>query len=699
MDCYPICLGRLVATLAVSLIVSFSSALPDKAAQALASSAMEVSDEKERWLQLKEEITYHDDLYYKKATPEISDAQYDALKREFIRLNNLFEGRDEADAVGDDRQGGFSQARHFAPMLSLEKAYSESELIGFHNRIVEAAGEAEIRYSIEPKIDGMAVSVLYENGEFVRAVTRGNGTVGEEISENVLSIDGFPRRLAGSSLPERVELRGEIFVTFEDFRKVNEGRIARGEEAFAHPRTLAAGSAKLSDPGAVKGRRLSIVFFGLGLFDPIEDAPSSQAQFYDLAAEWGLPILSERLEAEGENSLLSAVQAMQEERLSLPFATDGSVVKVDSFETQQKLGESREAPYWAIAYKATGALVETNLLGVTLQVGRSGALTPVAELEAVKISGSLIERASLHNFNEVEKLDLRIGDTVFLKKAGEIIPQVMGVNYAKRDPASRPFVRPKTCPTCGAGLTGSDSGAKVYCLADSCPERIKRRLEHFVSREAVNMEGWGAATLGALVDKGLVNDIAGIYELDRESFEKLDYVGAVTADRLLSARDSSRREDLWRFVYGLGIPGIGEVRAKRVARALTKLDDLQDFEDLQVGDWERMRMADYFANPSRRAEFSRLLSMDVCTQSYDTDDLGNSKLFGKTFAFTGKLESMTRSEAMDQLQEKGALAFQSLTAECDYLVVGSSPGSKLSDAKRRGIEILNEAQFIELLNP
>ncbi len=698
MDCYPICRGRLVATLAFSFIVSFSYALPEKPSHEGATTAG-VSAERERWLQLKEEIAYHDELYYKKAAPEISDAQYDALKRELLRLEKRFGEGSESEAVGDDREGGFSQARHFRPMLSLEKAYSESELVRFHRRIEDAAEGTDVRYLVEPKVDGMAVSALYENGEFVRAVTRGDGFVGEDISANVLVMDGFPLRLAGTLLPERVELRGEIFVSFEDFRRVNEERMAKGEEAFAHPRSLAAGSAKLSGADAVKERRLSIVFFGLGLFEPSENAPSSQAELYHQMAGWGMPILSERLEVEGEDSLLAAVAAMQEKRLSLPFPTDGSVVKVDSFATQRRLGESREAPYWAIAYKAKGALVETRLLGVTFQVGRSGALTPVAELEPVTLAGSEIERASLHNLQEIERLDLRIGDTVFLKKAGEIIPQVVAVDFAKRDPASRPFVRPERCPFCDGELRSEAERAKLFCVSACCPERVKRRLEHLVSPRAIDMDGWGPATIEGLVDSGQVDDIADLYLVDRGMLLALDHIGPTLADRLLEAREASKLRPLWRFVFGLGIPGVGEVSSKEIAASMDGLDDLGHWKDAALGGRQAQALSDYFEIEENRRELERLVELGVCIKSMATIGEAAGRLSGKVFVITGRLDSMTREQAIREIEAAGGIVRRTLTRDCDYLLVGSSPGSKLADAQLRGVQIIEELEFLGLVRP
>ncbi len=696
MDCYPIRLGRLAASLACLLILScsfcsFGSELGSK------ESPSAHAEGRERLLQLRAEIAYHDDLYYKKAAPEISDAEYDALKRELRRLEALYPEAAVEESVGDDRAGRFPEVAHLVPMLSLEKAYSESELLAFHRRVVAEAGTDDVVYSVEPKMDGMAISVVYEDGVFVRALTRGDGVKGEDISENALRIAGLPRRLSGERCPRQVELRGEVFVRFEDFREVNVERLEAGEEAFSHPRSMAAGSAKLGDPREVAGRRLSIVFFGLGAFEADEAPPATQAEFYERAKEWGLPVLETVVEVKGEAALLQAVEAMQQERLALPYPTDGTVVKVDSFALQDLLGASRSAPHWALAYKSSGRYVETRLLGVRFQVGRSGALTPVAELEAVELAGSTVQRASLHNFAELERLDLRAGDFVYLEKAGEIIPQVVGVDFAKREPESRPFVRPVDCPFCGRALFREDGRAKVYCLNEACPERVKRRLEHFVSRGAVAMEGWGAATVAGLVDKGYARDIADLYRVDASMLVELEHVGEESAERLLRAREASKNAELWRVVYGLGISGIGDVRARQIAARLSGLEELAGLEVVEEDGAIEAALAAYFEDVAHREELERLVGMGVGIRSDNTGAEEGGSLSGKVFVFTGRLASFTRAEATDLVTRAGGAVRSSVTSECDYLVVGAAPGKKREDAEERGIVVLGEADFLALL--
>lgn len=660
--------------------------------------------ERERLLQLREEIAYHDDLYYKKAAPVISDAEYDALKLELRKLEALYPEASAEESVGDDRVGRFLDAAHLAPMLSLEKAYSESELLAFHEQVATLAGTENIAYSVEPKIDGMAVSVVYEDGVFVRAVTRGNGVQGELISENTLEIPGLPRRLSGSGFPKRIELRGEIYITFDDFRKVNLERIDAGKDTFSHPRSLAAGSAKLGDPGEIARRRLSIVFFGFGDFS--SDSPTSQSDLYELARSWGVPVLSKTMTVEGFEALSDAIENLQKERLSYPFPTDGTVVKVDSVELQRKLGESRSAPHWALAYKSSGQMIETRVLGITLQIGRSGVVTPVAELETVELAGSRISRASLHNVAEIEEMDLRIGDTVYLEKAGEVIPQVKGVNFAKRDSFSVPYVFPDTCPSCAETLFSSAEEVRVYCVNENCFAKIRRRLEHFASPQAVAIDGLGTARIEALVEQGGVRTIPDLYRLDIALLLNLEGFTFVSAERLIAALQASKDRDLWRFVFGLGIPNIGKVRAQAISKNLRSLEDLVS---LVEADFESGGRAGVWGlRPSVRDSLLAFLSVEDNRRLIDDlVELGVSPrvdkvntdfpLAGMTFAFSGRLPTLTRIEATELVEAAGGLVRTSLSKHCDYLVVGADAGNKVLEASKLGIAVIDEMELKRLL--
>lgn len=663
----------------------------------------------ERLERLRAEISYHDDLYYRKAAPEISDAEYDALKKELRLLESMYpDGAPESNRVGDDRTGESREFRHGAPMLSLDKAYSESELTAFYEGARERSGRGEIACLVEPKVDGVAISVLYEKGEFVRAVTRGNGRVGEDVSENALMIAELPRRLLGEAVPERIELRGEVFVSFEGFRRINEERIAAGEAPFSHPRNLAAGSLKLGDADESAARGLSVVFFGYGDYQAQGGEPESQSAFYASAIQWGAPALDEVRAARGLGHLLEAVEAMQAERIAYSFPTDGLVVKVDSRELQRALGASAGAPRWALAYKVSTERVTTRLLGITAQVGRTGLLTPVAELEAVELAGSRIERASLHTFGEIERMDLRIGDWIYLKKAGEIIPQVLGVDFARRDPSAARFEFPHACPSCGRDLSESAGGAKVYCLHEECPERLCRRIEFFVSRDAVSIDGLGEATLRKLVAAGALGDVSDVYRLTVDSLQEAGIGSVVVAERILASIEASKDEPLWRFIRGLGIPGVGEVRSQNVAAAFDDLErfarlDEKDFATggrmalLGLGPTTEQALRGYFLDQRNREEIVRLVDLGVIARSKEAELALVSSVWGKTFVFSGRLDAFSRDEAKALVEGKGGRVKSSIDERCDYLVVGEKPGKKRDEAKRRGVAILSEREFLGLL--
>lgn len=654
---------------------------------------------------LREEIAYHDDLYYRKAAPEISDAEYDDLKRELRRLESLIPAESIPEKVGDDRTGKGREIRHGKPMLSLEKAYSDEELKAFYERVASFSGGQDIAFWVEPKVDGMAISVVYENGEFSRALTRGNGRVGELVSENALMIANLPRRLGGESVPERVEMRGEVFVGFSDFRKLNERRLEAGEVPFAHPRSVAAGAMKLIDRAEVGERSLSVVFFGYGAFESSRGEPESQSTFYARAMEWGLPVLEVSRRVKGFDELRAVVGELANGRAVYPFPTDGLVVKVDDVSLRSRLGDGSAAPRWAIALKFETKRVETRLLGVTVQVGRTGLLTPVAELEPVTLSGSEIARASLHNAGVVERLGLGIGDVVYLEKAGEIIPNVVGVNAAKRGDGIVPYVCPVKCPSCGAAV--EERGARRYCRNRECPEQVCRRIEHFASSRALGIAGLGPATIAKLVASGALADVSELYSLRLEDFETAGLGMGVSARKLLLEIERSRNAELWRVLVGLGIPGIGESRAKALA---TALGDLEAFAGLAETDFEAGGKADgvalgaatrseflsYVARAENQELLRRLVSQGLGLREQARGD-AEFLLSGKVFVFTGRLPGMTRAEATALVEAAGGVVRSSVSGRTDFLVAGEGAGAKLGAGKKRGARVIGEEELLRML--
>lgn len=531
---------------------------PEDGAGANAVSSMDAAQSGARIRWLRSEIARHNELYFKKAAPEISDAAYDELKRELAALEKTFPqsaavtGADNALSLGDDRSGDFPVYRHRESMLSLEKAYTETELRAFVTKVQRILGDEHGEFVVEPKFDGLAISVTYEHGKLVRAVTRGNGLEGDDVTANVLTISGLPRTLPASA-PELVEVRGEVFIDYAEFARINAEREAAGEESFAHPRNLAAGTIKLKDPAEVAKRRLSLVCYGLGAWQGGAQEPETQQALHVLLKAWGLPGV-DRLTVVKRTEVWAAVEALGRERAKLPYPTDGAVVKIDSRVAQRALGSGDDAPRWAVAYKFSPERVTTRLRAITLQVGRTGAITPVAELDPVRIGGSTVARATLHNAGEIARRDLRPGDFVYVEKAGEIIPAVTGVDLSRRGKDVAKYEFPENCPACGTALVRE--AAVERCPHAHCPAQVRRRIEYFASREGVGIGGLGPALIEKLVTAKKVGDVADLYRLTRDDG---------VPSRVLTEIERSRRAELGRFIFGLGFPGVGRKAAAELA--------------------------------------------------------------------------------------------------------------------------------------
>lgn len=685
------------------------------AAGSTGTSTLSPADARQRIAALRAEIAHHDALYFQEAAPEISDFAYDELTRELAELARAFPelaASAPRAATADDRTGRFPTHRHRARMLSLDKTYSEAELREFHRRIARELGRDDLDYVVEPKIDGVAISITFEHGALVRAVTRGDGDEGDDVTANVLTIDTLPRALrpfapdgSANPVPESIELRGEIFVPLAAFERINREREAAGEEPFANPRNLAAGTIKRLDPQEVAARGLAIVFHGWGACEPAALAPPTQHGFQEQLAAWGLPALEPRWRARGIDEAWAAVQACREARPALGCAIDGAVVKLDDAAQQRALGAGEEAPRWAIACKFAPERAETQLRAITWQVGRTGVLTPVAELAPVELAGSTVARASLHNRATIARLDLRIGDFVFLEKAGEIIPAVAGVNLARRPADARPYEFPTACPGCAAELVQQAGEAAVRCPNAACPAQLRRRLEHFASVEAVNIDGLGPATIDALVSRGAVDDVADFFRLGRGDLPAPSADGA-TADSLLAAIERSKHAGLWRFVHGLGIRGVGAVTARKLARQFSGLDTFvaADFSsaDLRerlraagIGDATLRNIAAHFADDRNRAVVAELLALGVRPASSATG--ADAPLAGRIFVLTGRLPHLTREQARERIEAAGGEVRDYVSRAVDYVVAGSEPGEKLARARALGVAILDEAALLRLL--
>jgi len=658
---------------------------------------------------LRREIAHHDELYYKKAAPEISDAAYDRLKQTVAALEQKFPAAATAEtpseSLGDDRTGAFALYRHRERMLSLEKSYRESDVRTFHARLAQRVRGAELAFVIEPKFDGLAVSVTYEKGRLVRAVTRGNGVEGDDVTANALTIATLPRQLrAGApdgtalALPDVIELRGEIYLPLAEFARINREREAAGEAPYAHPRNLAAGTLKLLDPRDVAERKLAVVFYGWGAWLPATTLPVSQREFHARVRAWGLPGLERYATARTVDEVWAAIRDFDRTRPGLAFLVDGVVVKLDAVAPRQELGATEHAPRWATAYKFSPERAETQLLGITEQVGRTGVLTPVAELAPVTLAGSTIARATLHNRDEVARQDIRVGDFIFLEKAGEIIPAIVGVNTARRAVTSRSFVFPTACPACGTTVTSEAGAAAVRCPNFECVAQVRRRLQHFASTAGVEIEGLGPTLIESLVERGAVKGFADLYRLRRETLLALPGVGTKTAERVRASIERSKQAELWRFIHGLGLPQIGPSAAKALAGKFRTLNALAagnaaDFS-VVLGAERAAGLAVYFKEARQRAVIMELLELGVRPLAPAG---ATGVLAGRIFVLTGMLPHHTRAQAEEKILAAGGKVSGTVSRKTNYVVAGEGGGTKLDSARALGVMVIDEAEWLRLL--
>lgn len=665
-------------------------------------------------MQLRSEIARHDELYYKKSAPEISDSAYDQLKRELATLEKTFPalanaGASSAEAFGDDRSGLFPLYRHREPMLSLGKCYTESELRAFRARIVNQLGRDDLQFVIEPKFDGLSISVTYEQGKLVRAVTRGNGIEGDDMTANVLTIATLPRTLrpvvvdgVEQAVPTLIELRGEIYLPFAEFQRINREREAVGETPFAHPRNLAAGTLKQLDPREVAQRKLAIVFYGWGACEPASTEPRSQQELHARIRAWGLPGVENCSTATTADELWAAVRTFDRARPQLTFPVDGVVIKLDAVSDWRALGATEHAPKWATAYKFSAERVETKLLAISIQVGRTGVLTPVAELAPVQVGGATVTRASLHTRREIARSDIRVGDFVYVEKAGEIIPAIVGVNTARRSVESVPFAFPIKCPSCQMAVNGRVDEALVRCVNPLCPEQLKRRLLHFASEECVDLEGFGPVTIDALIKTGRLVTVADFYRLKREDFARETTLPGKTADRLLAVIGRSKHAELWRFIYGLGIPEVGAVASRELAQQYCDLAALAeaDAEDLaarNIGARTAAAVIAYFADSKRRELVDDLEKLGVEPSSPVSETTKPRHLTGKIFVLTGQLQNLSRAEATQKILAAGGKVAGSVSRRTSFIVAGEGSGAKLEAARSLGVSVIDERELRRLL--
>jgi DNA ligase (NAD+) len=667
---------------------------------------MNVKTAADRTEKLRQEINRHNYLYYVLDSPEITDADYDALFRELAGLEEKYPELVTPDSP-TQRVGGvplekFSQVAHRIPMLSLENAVSESEIEDFDERIKRflalPAGE-DIEYVCEPKMDGLAVELVYEKGDFTVGSTRGDGFVGEDVTQNLKTVKTIPLRLTTNEPPDRLEVRGEVYLALKAFQKLNEEREEAGEPTFANPRNAAAGSLRQLDSRITAKRPLSIFCYAPGEVAGYDF--HSQNEFISTIPDWGLPVNPLARKVRGIREVILFYQEMAAQRDSLPYEIDGVVVKVDSFALQRDLGEKTRSPRWAIAYKFPPRQAVTVVEDIVPQVGRTGVITPVAHLRPVEVSGVLVSRATLHNWEEMEKKDIRIGDTVVVERAGDVIPAVVKVITENRTGGERTLPIPAQCPECGSEVVKIPGEVAVRCMGLSCPAQIRESLIHFASRNAMDIDGLGDKYIEQLLRLGLVKNVADLYSLRKDDFMKFDRMGDKLAENLLNAISRSKNRELSRFIYGLGIRQVGEHTARLLATAFGSLENLEKATDdellsiREIGPQVAQSIVTFFRNPENIAVIGRMLEEGV-NPAREEKKIGG-RFAGKTFVFTGALTRFTRDEAKKMVENEGGHAAGSVSRKTDFVVAGAEAGSKLAKARELGVKILSEEEFLHIM--
>jgi len=661
---------------------------------------------------LRNEIKKHDYLYYVVNEPIISDKEYDLLFRELYDLEQKYPEFLSIDSptqkVGGEPLKEFKTVIHDEPMLSLTNTYSRNEVQEFINRTIKSIGN-EIEFVAELKIDGVALSVKYVNGVLLQGATRGDGTTGDDITENVKTIKGLPLSIDLSNFKEfdlsSFEVRGEAYIRNDDFAKINEERKELGEKLYANPRNTTAGTLKLLNPKLVAKRKVRIFTYYLLTKNKIF---STHYQNLELLKKLGFPVNPAYKICKNLDEIFEFIEYWKSERHKLPFQTDGIVIKVNSLQQQELLGTVARSPRWAIAYKYDAEKVETKVLDIKLQVGRTGAITPVAELEPVFLAGSTISRATLNNFDYLKELDVRIDDIVTIEKGGDIIPKIVSVNKDARTANSKPFEVPEYCPCENkTKLVKYPDEANIYCVYNECPWQIRKKLEHFTSREAMDIEGLGEKIIDKLVSLNFLKNAADIYYLKnyKDELLKLENFGQKSVENLLNAIENSKNKPLDKFIYALGIRYVGIEAAKTLAKNVANIDELahKTYDELllieEIGEKTAQSIINYFSNPENIQLINRLKEFGLNPKSLKKEENNSTNyLKDKTFVFTGELKSMTRNEASAKIEELGGKETSSVSKKTSFVVVGDNPGSKYQKALELGVRILNEEQFLNLIN-
>ena len=674
---------------------------------------MTLGQAKARHEELADQIRGHDHAYYVLAQPVVSDQEYDRLYRELVDLEQQFPELCTPDSPSQ-RVGGaplkeFQPVHHLKAMMSLDNTYSQDELREFVARVQRLLPGEKLEWVVEPKVDGVAINLRYEQGRFTVGATRGDGATGDDITVNLRTIRSLSLTLKKTKqgpLPAILEARGEVYLTRTGFQKINAERAAAGEELFANPRNAAAGSLKQLDPRIAAKRPLDFVVYGLGSIQA-DYRPQTQIEMLDWLKSLGFKMPEKTWFCTSAGELINAIEELDKIRRGFGYETDGAVIKLNSFAQRERIGVTSKAPRWAIAYKYAAEQAETKLKAITIQVGRTGALTPVAELEPVLLAGTVVKRATLHNEDELRRKDIRVGDTVTIEKAGEIIPAVVGVVLTKRTGKETIFYFPKTCPECGSHVSRTSAAGEAVvwrCTNYECPAQVAGRIGHWCSRGALDIEGGGEVLVTQLVKSGLVRNVADLYKLSLQQVAGLERMGEKSAQNFLDGVRASKSRDLWRLIFGLGILHVGAGVAKNLARRFGNLDELQraSVEELtraeDVGEVIAQSAYDWFQQERNQRLIERLreAGLNFRSELRETAPSTESPIGGKTFVLTGTLPTLKREEAAAKIENLGGKVSSSVSKKTDYVLAGEDAGSKLEKAKSLGVPIIDEPTFLKM---
>ncbi|MES0362381.1 MAG: NAD-dependent DNA ligase LigA [Desulfobacteria bacterium] len=666
-------------------------------------------DVKKRAAELRQALHRHNHLYYVLDEPEISDHEYDRLMQELTSLEMAYPEIVEPDSptqrVGAPPLASFESVAHTIPMLSLENAFDEEEVLSFDKRVRRyLKTDSPLLYTAEPKLDGVAVEMVYEKGRLVEASTRGDGHTGELITLNIRTIKTVPLVILNTiavAVPSRLEVRGEVFIPVEAFRQLNEERLDKGEPLFANPRNAAAGSLRQLDSRITAKRPLEIFCYGVGVVTDIEF--TSHWEILQALKTLGCRVNPDIKPQATLEEIIAYYRDLLDRRHEFPYEMDGMVVKVDDLTLQKRLGEKSRSPRWAVAHKFPAIQETTRVLKIDVQVGRTGALTPVAHLEPVAVGGATVSRATLHNEDEIKKKDVRIGDTVLIQRAGDVIPEVVKVITTKRTGVEEPFQMPALCPVCSSHVLRLEDEAAWRCVNANCPAQVKERIKHFASKRAFDMDGLGDKLVGQLVDKGLLTSYSDLFFLDKATLAGLERMGQKSAQNLMDAIDESKEITLARFIYALGIRHVGEHISHVLARHFKTLGALmsatgEDFVAIdEIGPQVSHSVRAFFDNPENQRNIKRMIEEAGITFATD-ETSAEEPLAGQTIVLTGALESMTRAEVKARIEALGGNVSSSVSRKTTYVVAGKDPGSKLDRAKELGITILDQEELTGLLS-